>query len=330
METKFMALENVGKRSKKYFSKYKKPLLELPNLFEGQIKSYKWLIKEGIQQVFNEFSPIVDYSGKKFEMEFLGFDLEETKYDDKYAKKNKLTYEAPMKVRVKLKNKTLNSEKEQEIFMTDFPLMTKHGTFIINGTERVIVPQLARSFGVIFTANDIKGRNWFGAKIIPARGAWIEFETDQHGLFFVRIDKNRKFLATTFLRVLGVPEDKDITDLFKGDKETQEAIKKTLAKDDVKTLDEAYIDIYKRLRDGDLANLENAKEFVNSIINKERYDFSKVGRFKFNNRFGLPTDEKSLENRLITLNDIVIIFKHITELNKDIHQKIRHPMPVLR
>jgi DNA-directed RNA polymerase subunit beta len=321
METKLLSLDDVGKRQKKYFSKYKKPLIKLPNLFEGQTKSYRWLIEEGIQQVLDEFSPIVDYSGKKFEMEFIGFDLEEAKYDEKYAKENKLTYEAPMKVRVKLLNKTINSEKEQEIFMADFPLMTKHGTFIINGIERVIVPQLARSFGVIFTANDIKGRNYFGAKIIPARGAWIEFETDQHGLFYVRIDKNRKFPATTFLRVMGAHTDKEILNLFKGDKVTTEAIQKTLEKDEAKTLDEAYIDIYKRLRDGDLATPENAREFVDSIVNEERYDFSKVGRFKFNNRFGLPTTEKALENRLITLEDISIIFKHITELNEDIHSE---------
>lgn len=321
METRLLPLDNVGKRKKKYFSKYKKPLIDLPNLFEGQTESYKWLIKEGVQQVLDEFSPIADYSGKKFEMEFVSFDLDAPKYDEKYAKENKLTYEAPMKVRVKLLNKTINSEKEQEIFMADFPLMTKHGTFIINGIERVIVPQLARSFGVIFTANDIKGRNYFGAKIIPARGAWIEFETDQHGLFFVRIDKNRKFPATTFLRVLGAQTDKEILDLFKGDKETVEAIQKTLEKDEVKTVDEAYLDIYKRLRDGDLATPENAKEFVDSIINEERYDFSKVGRFKFNNRFGLPTTEKALENKLLTLDDIVIIFKHITVLNADIHSE---------
>jgi DNA-directed RNA polymerase subunit beta len=321
METKLLSLDNVGKRNKKYFSKYKKPLLDLPDLFDGQISSYKSLIKEGIQQVLTEFSPISDYSGKKFEMEFLGFDLEEAKYDEKHTKKNKLTYEAPLKVRVKLINKTLKSEKEQEIFMADFPLMTKHGTFIINGIERVIVPQLARSFGVIFTANDIKGRKYFGAKIIPARGAWIEFETDHHGLFYVRIDKNRKFPATTFLRVLGASTDKDILELFKGDKVTQESIKKTLEKDEAKTLDAAYLDIYKRLRDGDLATLDNAKEFVNSILNEERYDFSKVGRFKFNNRFGLPTTGKALENRLITLEDLVIIFKHITELLEKCYNK---------
>src|SRR5690606_11514412 len=175
-------------------------------------------------------------------------------------------------------------------FMADFPLMTRHGTFIINGIERVIVPQLARSFGVIFTSNMIRGRSYFGAKIIPARGAWIEFETDANDFVYVRIDKNRKFYATTFLRVMGAETDDQILALFKDNEQALEGIKKTLKRDEVKDVNAAYLDIYKRLRDGDLVTLENAKEFVDSIINEERYDFSKVGRFKFNNRFGLPTD----------------------------------------
>jgi DNA-directed RNA polymerase subunit beta len=312
-------LHNVGARSKKFFKNYKKPLLDLPDLFEGQVESFKWLLKDGIQDVLKEFSPITDYSGKKFEMDFVNFEIEEPKYDDKHARENKLTYEAPIKFTIKLLNKTLGSSKEQEIFMADFPLMTRHGTFIINGIERVIVPQLARSFGVIFTSNMIRGRSYFGAKIIPARGAWIEFETDANDFVYVRIDKNRKFYATTFLRVLGAHTDEQILDLFKNDEKALEGITKTLKRDEIKTVDAAYLDIYKRLRDGDLVNLENAKEFVNSIINEERYDFSKVGRFKFNNRFGLPTDEKSLQNKLISLSDIAIIIKHAITLNHTPH-----------
>ena len=308
-------LHNVGSRPKKYFKNYKKPLLKLPDLFEGQVSSFKWLLKDGIQEVLNEFSPITDYSGKKFEMDFLSFEIEEPKYDDKYARENKLTYEAPIKFKIKLVNKILGSQKEQEIFMSDFPLMTRHGTFIINGIERVIVPQLARSFGVIFTSNIIRGRNYFGAKIIPARGAWIEFETDANDFVYVRIDKNRKFYATTFLRVLGAETDDQILALFKDNEKALEGIKKTLKRDEIKTIDAAYLDIYKRLRDGDLVTIENAKEFVNSIINEERYDFSKVGRFKFNNRFGLPMDAKTLNNKLISLEDVSIIIKHSIDLN---------------
>jgi len=312
-------LHKVGAREKKYFKNYKKPLLELPDLFEGQVKSFKWLLTDGIKDVLKEFSPVSDYSGKKFEMDFVDFEIEEPKYDDKYARENKLTYEASLKFKIKLINKTLGSEKEQEVFMADFPLMTRHGTFIINGIERVIVPQLARSFGVIFTSNLIRGRSYFGAKIIPARGAWIEFETDANDFVYVRIDKNRKFYATTFLRVLGADTDEKILALFKDDERALAGITKTLARDEVKTVDVAYLDIYKRLRDGDLATLDNAKDFINSIINEERYDFSPVGRFKFNNRFGLPTDEKTLKNKLISLSDFAIIIKHAITLNHTPH-----------
>jgi DNA-directed RNA polymerase subunit beta len=312
-------LHNVGARKKKYFKNYKQPLLELPDLFDGQVQSFKWLLTDGIKDVLKEFSPVSDYSGKKFEMDFVDFEIEEPKYNDKYARENKLTYEAPIKFKIKLVNKTLGSEKEQEIFMADFPLMTRHGTFIINGIERVVVPQLARSFGVIFTSNLIRGRSYFGAKIIPARGAWIEFETDANDFVYVRIDKNRKFYATTFLRVLGAHTDEQILEIFKDNEKALEGIKKTLKRDEVKSVDAAYLDIYKRLRDGDLVTLDNAKEFVNSIINEERYDFSKVGRFKFNNRFGLATDAKALANKLITLEDIAVIIKHAIELNHTSH-----------
>src|SRR3990167_11231742 len=151
---------------KKYFSKFKKPLVPVPNLVKDQVDSYKWLVEKGIKEVFDEFATVNDFSGKKLKFEFLGFELEDPKYDEYYAKEKKLSYEAPLKVRVKLTNKTLGVEKEQEIFLADFPVQTGHGTFIISGVERVIVPQLARSFGVFFTTNEIKGRRYFGGKII--------------------------------------------------------------------------------------------------------------------------------------------------------------------
>ena len=161
-------------RPKKYFSRYKKPLIEFPNLIEAQNKSFKWLVEKGIGEVFKEFSPISDYSTKKFQLEFTSFSLSEPKFDENYSKINKLSYHGLLKVRVKLTNKILDSVKEQEIFMSEFPLMTPHGTFIINGVERVIVPQLARSFGVFFTESESKNKKYFGAKIIPARGVWVE------------------------------------------------------------------------------------------------------------------------------------------------------------
>ena len=185
---------------KKYFSKFKKSLVPISNLVKDQTESFNWLVKKGIKEVFDEFTAINDSSGKKFKFEFLSFELEKPKYDEYYAKEKKLSYEVPLKVRVRLTNKILNTEKEQELFMTDFPIMTPHGTFIISGVERVIVPQLARSFGVFFTKIELKGKSLFGVKIIPARGAWIEIETDVDKAIYVRIDRKRKFPVTSLLR----------------------------------------------------------------------------------------------------------------------------------
>ena len=181
------------KREKKYFAKHKKALTVMPNLVESQVTSFNWFLEKGLEEVFKEYSSIKDYSEKKFELDFTDVKLSLPKYDEYYAKDNKLSYEASIKVIVRFKNKIVNSTKEQEIFMSELPIMTSHGTFIIAGIERVIVPQLARSFGVFFTANDIRGKNHFGAKIIPARGAWIEIETESDGGIYVRIDRKRKF-----------------------------------------------------------------------------------------------------------------------------------------
>src|SRR5437868_14429163 len=191
-------------RPQKTFAKYREPLTKLPNLVENQILSYKDLTEKGIVEIFREFSPLRDYSEKKFDLEFISFELSAAKYDEVYAKENKLTYEALLRARVKLTNKILNTVKEQEIFMADFPLMTVHGTFIINGVERVVVPQLARSFGVFFDSDETKGKRYFGAKIIPSRGVWIEIGSEADNSVVVRIDKKRKFSIIALLRVLGL------------------------------------------------------------------------------------------------------------------------------
>jgi len=310
----FMATKTT-KREKKYFGKFKEPLTTIPNLVISQIQSFDWLIKEGLKEVFQEFSSIQDFSQKKFTLDFSGFELAKPKYDEYYAKDNKLSYEAPLKVKVRLKNHIMKTEKEQEIFMADFPLMTPHGTFIISGIERVIVPQLARSFGVFFTSQVIRGKKTFGAKIIPSRGAWVEIETDIEGILYVRIDKKRKFPVTALLRSLGAESDKNIMDLFKGNEFAKTHLEKTLAKDHAKTSGEAYIEIHKRLRDGDLATEENAKEFFNSIFGTERYDLSKVGRFRFNNRFTKSMSDKEIERRTISLDDLKTIVDHVVNLN---------------
>ena len=302
------------KREKKYFSLYKKPLVDVPNLLETQVDSYRWLAEHGLKEIFKEFSPIKDYSEKKFELEFSSFYLSEPKYDEYYAKHNRASYDAPLRAMVKLKNKTLGTSKEQEIFMADFPLMTSHGTFIINGVERVIVPQLARSFGVFFIENEIKGKTYFGAKIIPARGAWIEFESEADGIIYVRIDRKRKFPVTSLLRVFGLLTDKEILSISK-DSKVLESLKLALEKDSAKTADEAYIEIYKRLRDGDLATAENARGHVTSIFSEERYDLSPVGRFRFNKRFGKPMDDKALLRRILSSEDLAEIIANIVALN---------------
>ncbi len=302
-------------RPKKYFARYKKPLIKFPNLIEAQLKSYKWLVETGLGEVFKEFSPIGDYSGKKFNLEFVSFSLSESKHDESYSKINKLSYQGILKARVKLTNKILGTVKEQEIFMSDLPLMTSHGTFIINGVERVIVPQLARSFGVFFTESENKGKKYFGAKIIPARGVWIEIESEADGGVYVRIDKKRKFPATELLRARGYHTDEMILKAFEKNGGVAEAIKANLAKDAAKTPEEAYIEIYKRLRDGDMATAENAKEFIDSLFTAERYDLSPVGRFRFNKRFEQPMDEKELDRRTISKEDLAIVVEHILVLN---------------
>lgn len=304
-----------GKREKKYFAKYQTPLVEFPNLLETQITSFEEFVKTGIAQIFKDFSPIKDYSEKKFELEFTSYVLGEPKFSPAHAKENKLSYEAPLKVRVRLVNKSTGSEKEQEVFMTDFPIMTANATFIINGVERVIVPQLIRSSGVYFTAADTRGKRAFGAKIIPSRGVWIELESDRDGIIYARIDKKRRFVVTSLLRALGLNDDVLIKKAFGSGAIYEKALNLMLEKDTVKTVQEAYVDIYKRLRDGDMATADNAKEFIDTLFSKERYDFSLVGRYRFNHRFGKSIEKPALAQTNFTAEDLVLIMKHIIELN---------------
>ncbi len=303
-----------ARRPQKHFGKYRKPLAPFPNFVEAQLDSFKWLVREGIGEIFKEFSPIKDYTGKKFDLEFVSFELVPPAYDEFHAKNMKMSYEGQIKAIVRLKNKIMGEEKEQEIFMADFPMMTSHGTFIINGIERVIVPQLARSFGVFFTDNEIRGKVHFGAKIIPSRGAWVEIEADSDGTFFVRIDKKRKFMLSSLFRIFGAKTDKEIMDLFKGNPAAIPFMEKTIAKDPAKTYEEALIEIHKRLRDGDLATVDNAREFLEGLFGSERYDLSKVGRFRFNNRFGKDMGVKALERRTLAVDDLVTIVEHLVYL----------------
>jgi DNA-directed RNA polymerase subunit beta len=308
---------SIGAYPKKYFKAYQKPLMPTPDLVQDQRKSFERLIKNGIKEVFQEFSPIKDFSEKKFEIVFGDIELGEPPITEQEAKKYKLSYEAPLKVNVTLKNKVLGIEKEQEIFMSEVPIMTKNVTFIISGIERVIVPQLARSFGVFFNSAIIKGDRYFGAKVIPLRGAWIEIETEPDEAFYVRLDRKKKIPITSLLRVLGAETDKQIKALFSKDKNALYHIEKTLEKDPAKNVNDAAVELYRRLRDGDLVTPENALAFIRSLFSSDRYDFSKVGRFRFNQRFNLSLDKKDLNRKEITTEDFALIIGHIAKLNSD-------------
>src|SRR3989344_3242693 len=302
-------------RPQKYFGRFQEPLIKLPNLVESQLASFREFVEGGAERVFKEFSPISDHSGKKFEMKLVKFTFADLRWDEHYAKRTMRTYEAPLSMVVKLKNKTSGSEKEQEIFLADFPWMTAHGTFIINGVERIIVPQLARSYGVFFEGIPYKGKNYFAAKIIPARGVWVEIESDPDGGIYVKIDRKRRFPVTSLLRVLGLATDKEMLGRFKG--AGHDAVAATLEHDNAKLREEAYVEIYRRLRDGDIATPESARTHVDAILSPEPYVFLRVGRFHFNRRFGLPTSEKELSNATLGLEDIVRIVSHIAELNAE-------------
>lgn len=299
----------------KTFRRAKDPLIDLPDLIEPQRESYRWFIEEGLKQIFKEFSPISDYSEKKFDLVFKKYEVGQPKCTPAQAKENKLTYEAPLRATIVLKNKTFESEKDQEIFLADIPVMTEHGTFIINGVERVVVPQLARSYGIFFTANDVKGKQCFGAKIIPARGAWMELESDNEGGLFVKIDRKKKIPITSLLRIMGLKTDEEIIAFLTDVERGEEYMKATLAKDPAKTVEDAYLEIYKRLRDGDLATVDNAREFVDSLFSELRYDLSEIGRHHFNERFGVPTNTKETDTRTVTLADFQLILGHIVKSN---------------
>ena len=301
----------------KTFGAFRAPSVPFPDLVGHQRGSFGWLLKDGLTELFKEFSPITDYSGKKFELQFESFEVGEPKCDEEFARENMRTYEAPVKATVKLINKTFGSEKSQEIFLADMPMMTPHGSFIVSGVERAIVPQLARSFGAFFISDLVRGKSFFGAKIIPLRGVWIEFDSEASGAIFVKIDRKRKFPITQLLTVFGGGLGEAVAKHFAKDPPALAAVQATLAHDETKSVEEAYVEIHRRMRDGDLATPENAKNFVQSLFSADRYDLGKVGRHRLNARFGFPVTEKALEKRTLGLADFVHIISEITKLNAD-------------
>ncbi len=266
--------------------------------------------------MFKEFFPIKDYTEKEYELHFVDYSVDKPKHDEYYAKANNLSFEAPLRIKVRLKNKVMKEVKEQEVFLADLPLMTDHGTFVVNGVERVIVSQLARSFGVYFTMNFFRGKRYFGAKIIPSRGAWIELETDIDGAIYARIDRKRKVAVTTLLKVFGFNTNEDIEKAFKHIKIGEiDYIKKTLDKDEAQTVDDAYIELFKRTRPGELATPQNARELIDGMFGEQKYDLSLVGRYKMNQQLDLPQDNVKKDPRVVTKEDLVAIIAEVIKRN---------------
>jgi len=300
--------------------KFFKPIstVSLPNLIEIQLNSYGWFLEKGLKELFKEINPISDFTGKDLDLFFEDYYLDDPKFDEIAAKNKNISYEAPLRCKVKLVIKKTGEIKEQEIYLGDFPIMTDRGTFIINGVERVVVSQLIRSPGVFFTMDYQKGKKLFGAKIIPNRGAWLEIETDLDGALSVKIDRKRKVPVTSLLRAFGYSTDKDILELFKNtDKGEIHYIEQTIAKDSAKTQQDGYKEVYKRIRPGDLATAENAKQMIDAMFfDFERYDFGDVGRYRLNQRLqnDFPNTE---EYRVLRREDLIAIIKEIIILNND-------------
>ncbi len=315
VRSSFSSQSSLSKR--KFFRSH--PMVSLPNLIEAQESSYEWFLEEGLREILDEISPITDFTGKEMEITFGEYYLDEPKYDELTSKKKNISYEAPLRVNASLLIKKTGEIREQEIFLADFPLMTERGTFIINGVERVVVSQLIRSPGVFFTAEYQKGRRLFGAKVIPNRGAWLELETDLDGAIWAKIDRKRKVPVTCLLRIFGLKNNQEILKAFKKvDDGEISYIRETLEKDTVETEGESYKEIYRRLRPGDLATEENAKQMVDSVFfNFERYDFGKVGRYRLNKRLNLNKNEKDEEARLLGQEELIRIISEIINLNND-------------
>jgi DNA-directed RNA polymerase subunit beta len=289
--------------------------IALPSLVDHQNKSFQWFVDEGLGELLAEISPIDDYTGTKLSLTFKGYHFDEPKMTESEARENNVIYDAPLKATVELTNKVTGEVKEQEIYLGDYPWMTSRGTFVINGAERVVVSQLIRSAGVFFTADPHGTTNLYGAKVIPGRGAWLEFETAANSALYVKIDRKRKIPVTTLLRALGVTEAR-MKDVFKHvDTGKTSYIDATIEKDPARGQNDALIEVYRRLRPGDLATVDNAKSLLeNMFYNFKRFDFSRVGRYKLNKRLNLDVPN-TLENRVMRIEDLEAIIAEIIRFN---------------
>jgi DNA-directed RNA polymerase subunit beta len=324
-------------------------VLEIPNLIQSQLQSYEWFKTEGLQEVFQEVSPIVDYTGKKYELKFEGHYFKDPKYSPLECKEREITFSQPVYVRTFLKMKDTDEIKEQEIFMGDIPMMTENGTFVINGAERVVVSQLVRSPGVYFVyeKNLVSDRNLCFAKLIPSRGAWLEFETSNKDVLSIKVDRKRKVSATSFLRALGIASNEEMLALFE-DVDTDEnhryisstldrdpageEQKQPFREDDLRDIwerfqpDDAYnaelakriasaqIEFYRRLRPGEPPSLENARNLIQSLFfDGRRYDLGRVGRYKLNRRLNQTSNA---DTRVLTREDIIAVIRTMIRINQ--------------
>lgn len=312
-----MAKKHFNAAGRAFFSK-EDAILETPDLIAHQKESWKDFVDNGLSEIFEEINPIDDYTGQKLALRFKSYEFQAPKTTKEFAKENNLTFEAPLHVQVELTNKVTGEVKEQEIYLGDYPWMTNQGTFIINGTERVIVSQLIRSEGVYFNAETgSDGKKYYGAKLIPVRGAWLEFETDpKTGVIYVKIDRRRKLPVTTFLRALGRMTNTEMRDIFADiDNGDVKFIQSTLEKDQSAGPNEALIEVYRRLRPGDLATIENARNMIERMFfDFKRFDYGRVGRYKINKRLKLETPNTT-ENRSFQMEDLFEIIKEVIRLN---------------
>ncbi|MDI3339794.1 MAG: DNA-directed RNA polymerase subunit beta [Sphaerobacter sp.] len=315
---KRQVLSNIGIGRHSYASI--PTVLEMPNLVQLQIESFEWFKTEGMRELLDEISPIVDYN-QKMELRFLEHRFDEPRYDEETCRERDMTYAAPLRIRVQLLIRETGEIKENDVFLGDFPMMTQHGTFIINGAERVVVSQLVRSPGVYFdlTQDPTTGRQLAGAKLIPSRGAWLEFETSNKNVLSVKVDRKRKLPVTVLLRAIGFVDDDQIRALFEDvDDPEYRYIESTLERDTTRTKEEAQVELYRRLRPGDPPTRENAASLLDGLFfNPRRYDLAKVGRYKLNKRLGVDI---TLDTRVLTPEDLVEIVRTLIRVNRGLDQ----------
>ena len=309
---------------RKIFTRYTRPEVALPNLISVQQESYRWFWETGLKELFEEISPIRDFSGKDLELYFLDYTLEDPRWNEDESRLHNASYEATLRVKLRLVNKKTGEVKEQSAYLGEFPLMTPRGTFIVNGVERVVISQLIRSPGVFFTLQQTRGWRLFGAKIIPNRGAWLEFDTDINGVIGVKIDRKRRAPVSVLLRAFGLETNEAIRARFRDvDSGDIKYIDETLKRDLSKNKGEALLEIYKRIRPGDLATIDNARQLIEAMFfNFDRYDLSSVGRWKMEERLsGEGPKNISRAMRALAVDDIVRIVSEIIKMNNDLEAR---------